>query len=268
MTDENQSKYIYTLLSSHKSIRQFKSEPVPQDTMDKILMAACQAPTGGNLQSYSIIATTDEKRRQLLSQIHFAMPMIRQAPVVMTFCADVSRNTAWAKANDSDLGFYNLWGFYVGLMDAISCAQNTVILAEAEGLGTCHSGATFQRALSLIDFFKCPRGVIPVATLAIGYPAENPEQRNRLPLKAVVMRETYEVHGQAETKQFYKEKEIADWRRYAADPEMRTTVRELGLKHLAQIYAQVKYRPEDNEMFSDNFMTALKKQGFVKPVSG
>ena len=250
-------------IKDHTSIRKFKNQDIPKNILEDIFLAASQAPTGGNLQNYSIVITKDQKRKKKLSDIHFGMEMILAAPVILTFLVDVRRNQSWAKDRDSDLHFHNLFGFLFGTVDAIGAAQNMILTAESHGLGTCHSGATYQRVLSLIDFFQCPRGVIPIATLVLGYPDEIPDKRTRLPLAAICMNEIYETSEQTSRDEHYKEKEEADLSYYLSKSEILKKVKELKIKSLPEIYSQIKYLEDDCQIFSENFTLALKRQGFL-----
>ena len=107
------SKHDLTqLIFERKSIRKFSDRQVPASCLDQILSAAIRAPTGGNLQNYSVIVTEDKQKILDLGSIHFDQEMFRTAPMVLTFCVDVARNENWFRHQGSEPGFQNLWGFY------------------------------------------------------------------------------------------------------------------------------------------------------------
>ena len=86
---------ITDFLINHKSIRNYKPDPIPDDVLNNILEAGSRASTTGNMQVYSIVVTKDLERRKELCSIHFNQKMVEQAPVVLTFCADFNRFNKW-----------------------------------------------------------------------------------------------------------------------------------------------------------------------------
>lgn len=78
-------------ISRHRSVRSYKSDPVDERLLERILEAGVRASNTGNMQVYSIVVTTDPAIRQELSPCHFGQPMVTGAPVVLTFCVDVRR---------------------------------------------------------------------------------------------------------------------------------------------------------------------------------
>ncbi len=261
---KSQSNQAIEALLARSSVRSFTSKKIPSDVLDSILEAAARAPTGGNLQNYTILVSKDEDRIRKLAAIHFGQKMFFNVPVVLTFCADVSRTTRWCELREANPGFKNLWGFLLGMADSLCAAQNTVIAAQSLGLGSCYSGATFVRALPLIDFFKCPSGVIPVATLALGYPASiETSQRPRLQPEAFIHEEQYQQVSDELILKHYEPREALEFEYYRKSLELQGQA-VAKVDNLAKIYTELKYRKDDTELFSENYLQALKRQGFLK----
>ncbi len=84
-----------SVLFKHRSIRKFRSTPIPEDVLHEILEAASRASTCGNMQLYSLVVTRDAALRGRLAPCHFNQPMVTQAPCVVTVCADVHRFSMW-----------------------------------------------------------------------------------------------------------------------------------------------------------------------------
>ena len=61
-------------------------------------------------------------------------------------------------------------------IDALLVAQTVCIAAESKGMGICYLGTTTYMAKKIIEILKLPRGVVPVTTVTLGWPAENPDQ--------------------------------------------------------------------------------------------
>ena len=85
-----------TSLNNRKTIRKYQNKEVPSDLLNYLLSISECTQTMGNLQLYSVVATTNTENKARLAPAHFNQPMITQAPVVLTFCADFNRTTQWA----------------------------------------------------------------------------------------------------------------------------------------------------------------------------
>lgn len=242
-------------LLAHKTVRKYKNIPVGDGTIDKILRAGCRASTTGNMQLYSIIVTRDEAGKQALAPCHFNQPMVMNAPLVLTFCADFNRFNKWCKLSNAEPGYDNFLSFVTAAIDALLVAQNVTAAAESEGLGVCYLGTTTYLAAKIIDILKLPKGVVPVTTLTIGWPDENPEQVDRLPLDSIVHQETYNDYTDEEIISAYREKENRE--------DSRKFVAENNKKTLAQVFTDIRYKKTDNVAFSNMLLGVLKEQGFM-----
>ncbi len=245
---------IETLLN-HKTIRNYKSDPIDEKTLDLILEAGFRASTTGNMQVYSVIVSQDPESLKELCKLHFNQKMVEQAPVLLTFCADFNRFNKWCKIRDAEPGYDNFLSFYTASIDALLAAQNVAVAAESFGLGICYLGTTTYQADKLIEFFNLPEGVVPVTTLVVGYPDENPEQVDRLPASAVVHKEKYKDYSKDDIEKAYKEKEEL--------PLTKSLIEENQVNNLAQIFTLKRYTKKDNIHFSKVFLEAIEDQKFM-----
>jgi nitroreductase len=181
---------INTLLQ-HRSIRKYSGREIPQDVLTKILEAASRASTTGNMQVYSIIVTAEQQIKEKLWEAHFRQNMVKQAPLVFTFCADFNRFNKWCSFREAIPGYDNFLSFMTGAIDALLAAQNFAIAAESYGLGICYLGTTTYNADEIIDILNLPQAVVPVTTIVAGYREEVPELTDRLPLESIVHKEIY-----------------------------------------------------------------------------
>jgi len=198
---------ILDTIYQHKSIRKFSDKPISDELLNRVLNAAVRASTTGNMQVYSIMVTRNQENKKAILPFHFNQAMITEAPVVLTFNADFNRFNQWCEERNAKPGYDNFLSFMTAAIDAIIAAQNAVIAAESQGLGICYLGTTIYMAEQLIEFFDLPKGVIPITTIVMGYPAENPDLVDRLPLEAVVHYEKYKIFSQDDINRMYKEKE-------------------------------------------------------------
>jgi nitroreductase len=245
---------IETLLN-HKTIRNYKPDPIANDVLNIILEAGFRASTTGNMQVYSVIVTKDEEKRKELCKLHFNQKMVEQAPVLLTFCADFNRFNKWCLQRGAQPGYDNFLSFFTASIDALLVAQNVAVAAEAYGLGICYLGTTTYQADKLVDFFGLPKGVVPVTTLVVGYPAETPEKADRLPDSGVLHYEKYNDYTADEIDKIYAEKENL--------PLTTNLLQENQLDSLAKIFTEKRYTKKDNVHFSKVFLRVIEEQGFM-----
>ena len=123
-----------------RTIRRYKSDDVSPELLNKLFAAASRTQTMGNLQLYSVIVTRDARMKHQLAPAHFNQPMVEQAPVVLTVCADFRRTTDWCEARKAAPGYNNFLSFINAATDALLFTQSFCHLAEEEGLGYCFLG--------------------------------------------------------------------------------------------------------------------------------
>ena len=241
-------------IANHRSIRKYKDTPVAPALLDEILAAGTRASTIGNMQLYSLVVSTSAEMRAALAPCHFNQPMVTQAPVVITCCADIHRFSQWCRQRGAEPQSDNFAWFVSAAIDTLMAAENIALEAEAHGLGICVLGTTIYTADRIVEVLGLPKGVIPVTTLVAGYPAEQPPLTDRLPLAAVVHSETYHDYTPEEIDTLWAAREASD--------ETRELLRVNDLPNLARIFTERRYTAADNLAFSRKYFDVLKAQGF------
>ena len=255
---------IIQTIYQHRSIRAYRSDPVPEALLNEILAAGIRASSSGNMQPYSIIVTRDRALREQLYVPHMEQNMVLDAPVLITFCADFHRMRRWLDLNAAPQGFDNFMSFMVAAIDAVLVSQNVALAAESKGLGICYMGSTFANCDQIGRILQLPKHVVPVVGFSLGYPDEDPEPRDRLPLDGLVHHETYQDYSDDQIREIYRERDQKGWERYMSYPELRRMVEESGVENLAQLYTTVKYTRESHQIFSDQVMSYLTEQDFLE----
>lgn len=179
-------------IKTRKTIRKYSQREVSDQLLERLLEEAERTPTMGNLQLYSVVVTRSKEGKKALAPAHFNQPMVEEAPVVLTICADFRRTTVWADNRKATPGYDNFLSFINAATDALLYTQTFCNLAEAEGLGTCFLGTTVYMPQLIIDTLHLPRLVFPVATITLGWPDESPALSDRLPLRAIIHHEHFE----------------------------------------------------------------------------
>lgn len=243
-------------INTRRSIRRYADRPVDDQLLRRLLAEAERTQTMGNLQFYSVVVTRSDEMKRRLAPAHFNQPMVNEAPVVLTFCADTRRTTVWCNNRQAVPGYDNMLSYQNAATDALLFCQTFCNLAEEEGLGCCFLGTTVYMPQMIIDTLQLPELVVPVATITLGWPDEQPELTDRLPLDAIMHSETYHDYTPESIDQFYAEKEALE--------ESKEFCRINNKQTLAQVFTDCRYTKKDNEAMSAGLMDVLRRQGFLK----
>ena len=171
-------------LTTRRTIRQYSNREVSQELLNRLMTEASRTQTMGNLQLYSVVVTRSAEKKQQLAPAHFNQPMVTKAPVVLTVCADFNRTSVWARNRKAVPGYDNFLSFVNAGIDALLFTQTLCNLMDEEGLGYCFLGTTVYMPQMIIDTLHLPQLVMPVATITVGWPAEEPPLSDRLPLES------------------------------------------------------------------------------------
>lgn len=149
-----------------RSVRSFQTEPVSEEVLKKLVEAGVWAPSGGNAQTWRFVVVTDP---HCIRKIKMLSPgLLGDPPAVIAICQDVAE----AERRGAKLGKEMLT-----VMDTAMAAQNIMLAAYAEGLGTCpicsfHPGGV-QKLLQL------PDGIVPQLLVSVGVPKSIPKPPKR-----------------------------------------------------------------------------------------
>ncbi len=242
-------------INTRRSIRKYSDREVSEALLNRLLTEAARTQTMGNLQLYSVVVTRSKEGKERLAPAHFNQPMVTEAPVVLTVCADYNRTSTWCRNRKAVPGYDNFLSFINASIDALLYTQTLCNLAEEEGLGLCYLGTTVYMPQMIIDALKLPELVMPVATITLGWPAENPPLTDRLPMESFVHSETYNDYTPQDIDRYYAAKEALEENRRFCEINNKET--------LAQIFTDIRYTKKDNEAMSAGMMEALKRQKFI-----
>ena len=242
-------------IQTRRTIRRYAEKDVDAALLTELLELSARTQTMGNLQLYSVVVTRSEEGKKALAPAHFNQPMVTQAPVVLTVCADFRRTTRWCEERKANPGYDNFLSFMNAATDALLYTQTFCNLAEERGLGLCFLGTTVYMPEMIIDALKLPQLVMPVATLTVGWPDENPQLTDRLGVAAFVHNEQYHDYSSADIDRHYAAKEALE--------ENINFCKINDKETLAQIFTDIRYTKKDNEAMSEGMMRALRRQGFL-----
>lgn len=239
---------------TRRTIRHYSNAEISDAEIDLMLSQAMHAPTCGAMQLYSVVISRTDAEKAALAPAHFNQPCLLEASAVLTFCADFNRFTEWCKLRGANPGFDNVQSFISAALDATILAQQFVTIAEMKGYGTCYLGTTTWNAPRIIDALGLPSLVVPIITVTLGVPAENPPVQPRLPIDSFIHRGTYTPNTPERIESIY-----ADFEQL---PQNQAYVAENSKQNLAQVFTDIRYPKDGNEYFSKIFKEMLIKSGF------
>lgn len=152
---------VYEAIYGRQSIRSFDPiREVSEELVLKLLRAACQAPSAGNLQPWRFWVVRGAALKEKLVEAALGQDFIGEAPVVILVLGDL-------RAASSGYGERGTRLYYI--QDAAAAAENLLLAAHSEGLGACWVGAFDERRVE--DFFELPDHLRPLAIIPVGYPS-------------------------------------------------------------------------------------------------
>jgi len=242
---------------NRRTYRRYSSREIPSSELNRMLEAAAQAPTTGNMQLYSVIVTRSEEGKRALAPQHFNQAQVQGCSVLLTFCADFNRFVKWCEESNAKPGYDNFQSFMTAVIDTTIFAQQFCTIAEMNGLGCCYLGTTTYTAPEIASTLELPARVVPLVTLSVGYPEGDAPLSDRIPVSSYVHEEHYHDYSPAGIREAYSEKEARE--------DSRQFIAENGKETLAQVFTDVRYTRQNNELFSRIYLDFIVKQGFVLP---
>lgn len=167
---------VHTTIKTRRSVRAYKPDPVPEESLKRILEAARLAPSAANRQQWKFVVVRDPERRKQLSRAAHNQGFVGEAPVVITAVAlDPER------VMSCEVPTY--------AVDLAIAVDHVTLAAVEEGLGTCWIGAFSQEDVKRI--LNIPPRYKVVALLPLGFPADEPRAKSRKELEDIVCYETF-----------------------------------------------------------------------------
>ena len=175
------------LLRSHRSIRHFTDAPVSDEQRAEIIASAQAASTSSFLQCTSIIRITDPALRERLVPLTGGQQHVAQAAEFWVFCADFNRHLQICPQAQLGLAEQLL----IGVVDTALLAQNALTAAESLGLGGVYIGG-LRNSIEAVTELLLPQHVLPLFGLCLGWPADNPDIKPRMPAAMLVHENRYQ----------------------------------------------------------------------------
>ena len=162
---------VFEAIAKRKSVRKYKTTPIGKETIEKIISAGSQAPSGNNVQPVEYVVVTDEKTRKKIADICDYGRFIAFAPVcILVFSKETK--------------------YY--LEDGCAAIENMLLAATALGLGTCWVAGDKKHYSRIFgNIFSVPNHYKLIALLAVGYGDDTLPRKKKRSLEEVLHWEKY-----------------------------------------------------------------------------
>jgi F420 biosynthesis protein FbiB-like protein len=192
---------VYASIMGRRSIRQFNRQPVPRALVEKVLQAATYAPSAHNRQPWRFIVLGQDTQalaeamaeeleaarsadgddpEEIMEDVTGSINRIVQAPVailVLMTMEDMDQYPDDKRSNAESV---------MAVQSVAMAAQNLMLAAYSEGLGSCWLCAPLFAAKSVRSVLQIPEHWLPQGLILLGYPAHSPSEKARRSLAEVV----------------------------------------------------------------------------------
>lgn len=195
---------VTRFIQSHRSIRQYTDEPISQEVLEDILSCAQWAPSSHNVQAYSVIVVRSSETKRRLSVLTGNQKWVEECPVFLVFCADLYKLKQACEMNGEHIVPEGVENLLVAAVDTALAAENVLLAARSYGLGGVMIGGIRNNPRDVADLLGLPPLTIPIMGMCLGYPAQEVEQKPRLPKRAVFYEERYQAEVLPEALEEYE----------------------------------------------------------------
>lgn len=166
---------VYQAILERRSIRSFRSDPIAEECIHRIIVAAQRAPSAGNRQPWFFYVVRNPKTKEALAHAAYDQDFIAQAPVVIVVCAEPGRSASRYGERGEKL---------YSIQDTAAAVENMLLTITEMGLGSCWVGAFDENRAAKV--LSLPSHLRPVAMLPIGFPNETGRVLPRRSLAEIV----------------------------------------------------------------------------------
>ena len=166
--NESNGNGMLETIMTRTSIRKYTDQPVEKEKIEAMLRAGMAAPTAVNAQPWHFVVVSDKAKLGELAAANPRAGMLKSAPLAIVVCGDMT------KAMEGK-------GRQFWIQDCSAATENILLAAHAQGLGAVWTALypMEERIQPVIEALKLPDTLIPLCTVVIGYPAEQPEPKDK-----------------------------------------------------------------------------------------
>jgi nitroreductase len=180
-------------IEKRRTIRKFKSDPIPKELVNQVLEAARLAPSASNRQPWRFQVITDpDLKRRIFEEATFNQAQVKEAPVIIACSSELLTFVKKHHLAPPDSDYYGAesenWDELKAFIpdaqiNTAIAVEHIVLMATALGIGSCW--VQRMRYGQLAKILELPKHVVVLAILALGYPDEVPQPRARHSLEEI-----------------------------------------------------------------------------------
>ena len=189
---------IIRLLQSHRSVRKFTDQSIPQSVLEELIKCGQSAATSAFIQACTVIQVEQQAKREQLVELAGNQPYVASAARFLVYCADMNRLKIACDMHDAEMlsGFTEQ--FITATVDCALFAQNVITAAQSLGIEGVYIGGIRNNIQAVTDLLELPQLVYPVFGMCLGYPDQDPQVKPRLPLSVILKQNRYDNAADAD----------------------------------------------------------------------
>ncbi|AWW34820.1 oxygen-insensitive NADPH nitroreductase [Mannheimia bovis] len=188
-----QSKATLETILSHRSIRKFTEQPISEEVFQTLINAGKAASSSNHLQCVSVIRVTDKQIRETLKAVS-GMQYVVDCAEFLVFCIDFNKHKQLVPESQLEWAEVSI----IGAVDTGIFAQNVLLAAESLGLGGVYIGALRNDIKRVSEALNLPEYCVPLVGMCLGYPAQDPDLKPRLPNTLICHTNQYQPFDEVE----------------------------------------------------------------------
>ena len=190
-------------IGQRRSIRRYAPGPIERALIERILLAATQAPSAHNRQPWRLAVLDDAAAKENLAvvmgkrlrqdrtadgddaqaiaaDVARSYARLTEAPAVIVICVDIRDMDQYPDERRRNAEYL------MAVQSTAMAAQNLLLAAAQEGLGACVMCAPMFCPEAVVEALGLPDAWQAQMLITLGYPGNSGKHRTRLPLEAIV----------------------------------------------------------------------------------
>jgi nitroreductase len=255
---------MLNIILNRTSVRSFEKErKIPEEILNKILLAGIRAPSAGNIQPRTIIVVKDENLKEKLYELCENQAFMKETPLWIVICIDLHRHLKAAKLTGVDYDYTGVLPYTFGVLDAALSLENMVIAADALGLGSVIIGSVIEHPEEAKEILELPEHCLALSILCIGYPKRKTGRREKWDCNVIACKDRYR---DIETK------DVLDYWKKCISSDLRRGGKRISRKKLEEVSSKRSYGKAYSSHYTEEFIKTtngklgkfLRKQGLLK----
>ena len=166
--ESRDAQAVINNIMTRTSVRKYTQETVSKENIKTMLRAGMAAPTAVNKQPWHFVVVTDREQLNALAAANRGSGMAAKAPLAIVVCGDMEKVLP-----GTGRGFW--------IQDCSAATEKILLAAHALGLGAVWTGLypNEERANAIREILKAPEHIVPLCTIVIGHPQEQPQPKDK-----------------------------------------------------------------------------------------